>query len=206
MLHELFALTLGPDPMLDGVMPYANPDQSEFFRTAMDLAFCVRLLQLGSPAVAVEMGGYDTHSGERQDAPARFRFIGRFWATMNFLLSRIQEPNEPGVSMLDRTLVMTMSEFGRDPGGESTGFNNGEGSDHGADPSCYYYAHAIMGGGVVPNRHVGPAPSTTYTPLLADRLSVRHVLSTVLWSMGLENDNPDWGFPDVQPATQLFMP
>ena len=207
MLFELFSRALGPDPM--GAMaglPYADPRDSEFFRTAMDVALAIRLLQLGSPAIAVEMGGFDTHSGERRDAPARFRFLGRLWATVEFLLSRMPEPGEPGKTMLDRTLVFTMSEFGRDPGSDSTGFNNGEGSDHGADPSCYYYAHAIMGGGVVPGRHVGPASTTTYTPTIADRIPLRGLHATALWALGLENDNPDFGYPDVQPVTQLFMP
>ncbi|MEI8258397.1 MAG: DUF1501 domain-containing protein, partial [Deltaproteobacteria bacterium] len=206
MLFELFTRALGSDPMLDGSLPYANPNSNEFFRTAMDIALAVRLLQLGSPAIAVEMGGFDTHSGERRDAPARFRFVGRMWATLQFLLSRMPEPGEPGKTMLDRTLVLTMSEMGRDPGSDATGFNNGEGSDHGADPSCYYLAHGIMGGGVVPGRHVGAASANTYVPAMADRIPLRRLHSTALWALGLENDNPDWGFPDVQPVTQLFMP
>ena len=206
MMLELFVRALGTDPMGDGTAPYANPRGAEFFRTAMDAALAVRLLQLGSPAVAIEMGGFDTHSGERRDAPARFRFIGRLWATLQFLLSRMPEPGEPGRSMLDRTLVFTMSEFGRDPGSEGSGFNNGEGSDHGADPACYYFAHAMMGGGVQPRRHVGVAPTTTYQPLMAERVSLRRLHATALWAMGLENDNPDWGYPDVQPVTQLFTP
>jgi hypothetical protein len=206
MLYELFTRALGPDPMGMNEAPYANPNDNEFFRTALDAALAVRLLQLGSPAVAVEMGGFDTHSGERRDAPGRFRFIGRLWATLQFLLSHMPEPGEPGKTMLDRTLVFTMSEFGRDPGGETTGFNNGEGSDHGADPSCYYYAHAMMGGGIIPGRHAGAAPATTYTPATADRLSLRALHATALWALGLENDNPDWGFTDVQPVTRLFTP
>lgn len=206
MLYEAFVRSLGPDPAADGMRPYQNPNDSDFFRTAMDLALAIRLLQLGSPAVTVEMGGFDTHSGERRDAPARFRFVGRAWATLHWLLSRMPEPGEPGRSMLDRTLVVTMSEFGRDPGVESTGFNNGEGSDHGADPSCYYFAHGIMGGGVVPGRHVGAASANSYVPAQADRLSLRRLHSTILWALGLENDNPDYGYPDEQPVSQLFLP
>lgn len=206
MMRELFLLALGPDPNNQMMGPYDNPGASEFGRTAMDVALAIRLLQLGSPAIAVEMGGFDTHSGERRDAPARFRFVGRLWATLHFLLSRMPEPGEPGKTMLDRTLIITMSEMGRDPGTEATGFNNGEGSDHGADPSCYYIAHGIMGGGVIPNRFAGPAPATTYTPAMADRISLRRLHATALWAMGLEYDNPDWGFPDVQPITQLFTP
>ncbi len=206
MLFELFTRALGSDPALGGSLPYANPNGNEFFRTAMDAALAVRLLQLGSPAIALEMGGFDTHSGERRDAPARFRFVGRLWATLQFLLSHMPEPGEPGKTMLDRTLVLTMSEFGRDPGSDATGFNNGEGSDHGADPSCYYLAHAMMGGGVVPGRLVGAASANTYVPLMADRVPLRRLHATALWALGLENDNPDWGYPDVQPVTQLFTP
>ncbi|MBL8679907.1 MAG: DUF1501 domain-containing protein [Myxococcales bacterium] len=206
MLHELFSLALGPDPDGATPVPYQNPRESGFYRSAMDFALAVRLLQLGSPAIVVEMGGFDTHSGERRDAPSRFRFVGRIWSTLQWLLSRMPEPGEPGKSMLDRTLVLTMSEMSRDPGTEATGFNNGEGSDHGSDPSCYYLAHAIMGGGVQPGRHIGAAPATTYVPPTSERLSLRRLHATALWALGLEFDNPDWGYPDVQPITQLFTP
>jgi hypothetical protein len=204
MMHELFSLALGPDP--DGAMPgpYQNPRESGFYRSAMDFALAVRLLQLGSPSIVVEMGGFDTHSGERRDAPARFRFIGRIWSTLQWLLSRMPEPGEPGKSMLDRTLVLTMSEMSRDPGTEATGFNNGEGSDHGSDASTYYLAHAIMGGGVVPGRLVGSTSTTSYIPPTSERISLRRLQATTLWAMGLEHDNPEWGFPDVAPITQLF--
>ncbi len=206
MMHELFALALGPDPGTMNTMPYRNPNENGFYRSAMDFALAVRLLQLGSPSIVVEMGGFDTHSGERRDAPARFRFVGRIWSTLQWLLSRMPEPGEPGVSMLDRTLIVTMSEMSRDPGSDATGFNNGEGSDHGSDPSCYYLAHGIMGGGVQPGRLAGAVNANTYVPAASDRISLRRLHATTLWALGLEHDNPDWGYPDVQPLTQLFTP
>lgn len=206
MLHELFSLALGPDPESAMPMPYQNPRENGFYRSAMDFALAIRLLQLGSPSIVVEMGGFDTHSGERRDAPARFRFLGRIWSTLQWLLSRMPEPGEPGKSMLDRTLVLTMSEMSRDPGTEATGFNNGEGSDHGSDASTYYLAHAIMGGGVQPGRLVGAPSLTSYIPPTSERISLRRLHATALWALGLEFDNPEWGFPDATPITQLFMP
>ena len=206
MLREVFVRALGPDPMGDGAAPYPDPDNSGFFRTAMDVALAIRLLQLGSAGAVVEIGGFDTHSGERQEAPARFRFLGRLWATINWILSRIPEPGEPDKTMLDRTLVFTTSEFGRDGGSATTGFNNGDGSDHGNDPSCYYLAHGIMGGGVIGGRFAGPAPASTYVPAMADRISSRRLLASALWSLGLDSANPEWGFPDVTPITQLWTP
>ena len=177
---------------------------SPFYGNALDVALAIRLLQFGSPGIVVEIGGWDTHSGERVDAPSRFPFIGRLWATLHWLLSQIPEPNEPGTMMLDRTLIFLTSEFGRDPGEAATGFNNGEGSDHGNDPSCYYFAHPIMGGGVMPGKHVGPASSSTYLPDPSNQLVPRALLSSALWALGLDTTDPDWGVPDEPPVTALW--
>src|SRR5207248_1169714 len=82
--------------------------------STFEVATAVRLLQVGSPAVVVGMSGFDMHSGERASAPRLYRRLGATWASLHFLLSRIVDPEEPSVSMLDRTLVFTTSEFGRD--------------------------------------------------------------------------------------------
>jgi hypothetical protein len=51
---------------------------------------------------------------------------------------------------------------------------------------------------------VGAASSNTFVPPTAERISPRRLGATALWALGLEHDNADWGYPDVQPVTQLF--
>ena len=114
------------------------------------------------------------------------------WAALQWLLSRI--PSGSG-SLLDRTLVVTMSDFGRDKAGP-TGFNAGDGSDHGADYACFYLAHAVMGAGIRKNRLVGPVDTNTYN---AQQSSVRYtpnqLLVTILDALGLDPADEEWGLP-----------
>jgi hypothetical protein len=192
MLHELAALAGGVDP-------YGYPLVDE----ALSWMLGVRLLQLGSPAVTVEMRGFDLHSGEVDGAPALYATLGRLWATLAWLLGRMREPGGDG-TMLDHTLVVTMSDFGRDRGSYG-GFNGGEGSDHGVDPSCYYLAHAVMGAGVVGNRVLGAAPLDTFDargPGAA--FAPRQLLATLLAALGLDHRAPLWGFDDVTHLVPLW--
>jgi hypothetical protein len=194
MLAEIFAKSAGTDP---GGM---NQDQ------AMNGALAVRLLQLGAPAVCVEITGFDLHSQERDQGPPLYAFLGRLWATLSWAMKRIPDPLVPTRSLYDTTLVMTMSDFGRDPGSPSTGFNGGEGSDHGADPSCYWLAHLAMGGGVQANRVVGRVSTDDYRGDIAqEKFGPRDVLAMVLWAIGLDPKSDVWGLADASaPLDALF--
>ena len=190
MLYELTTRALGPLPEFDG-----DPTGSEHFNTAVNAALAVRLLQLGSPAVALEIADFDLHSGERSYGPPLYGFLGRLWASLGWLLARIPDPE--GGSLLDSTLVMTTSDFGRDPAAPR-GFNGGEGSDHGADPGCYYLAHALMGAGVPGGRLIGGVSTDSYDarrePL---QIAPVRLLGTVLHALGVDPADPDVGFPDA---------
>jgi hypothetical protein len=196
MLHELFAMTLG------GRAAEANVH----YPAALNAALAIRLLQLGSPAVSLEIDGFDLHSDERKDAPPLYRFLGRLWATLGWLMKRVPDPQAPGRSLFDTTLVVTMSDFGRDPGSTSTGYNGGEGSDHGTDASCYYLAHAAMGGGVRGDRIVGEVSTDDYRGDSAPvRFRSQDLLAMTLWALGLDHENPIWGFEGVTaPIDALF--
>lgn len=168
-------------------------------------ALAVRLLQIGSPAVAIDVPGFDAHSGERTAAPRVYRHVGATLATLHFVLSRLADPIEPKVSMLDRTLVVTTSEFGRDPGQTTTGFNGGEGTDHGSHPACYYLAHAVMGAGVPGGRIVGGVSTESYD---ARRESVRYspqrFLATTLHALGIDVARNAYGFDNAAPIEELW--
>ena len=180
MLFDLFTKCIGPNG-------------GQFRDSAINAALAIRLLQLGSPAVTLEIGNFDFHSGERIGGPPLYGYLGRLWAALRWLLPRIPDPSGEG-SLFDRTLVVTMSDFGRDkaPGG----WNGGEGTDHGADFACFYLAHAMMGGGVVPNKLVGPVDTNTYNAGTSTvRYSSRELLVTILDALGFDPHNEEWGLP-----------
>ena len=198
MLRELMLRALGPDPDDPGLSrPLTDPTQHPHYASAENAALAVRLLQLGSPAAALEIQSFDFHSAERRDGPTLYRFLGRLLASLHFLLSQLEDPAVPGTSMLEHTLVVTTSDFGRDPG-RIRGFNAGEGSDHGASPACYFLGHLVFGAGVVAGRLLGRASTDTYDarsePL---RQHPRQLLATLLWSLGLPHRDELFGFPDV---------
>jgi hypothetical protein len=174
--------------MLKDLFRLGVPPQYTQFATNMALA--VRLLQIGSPAVTIETPTFDFHSGEAVNGPPLYGYFGRMWAALQWLLSRI--PSGSG-TLLDRTLVVTMSDFGRDKAG-ANGYNAGEGSDHGADYACFYLAHAVMGGGIRKNRHVGPVDNTNYNAS-GTHYTPTQLLVTILDALGLDPANEEWGLP-----------
>jgi hypothetical protein len=174
----------------DSLAPLSNGMLKELFRNgvppqyqtfAVNLALAVRLLQIGSPAITLETPNFDFHSG----------YLGRAWAALHWLLSRI--PSGSG-TLLDRTLVVTMSDFGRDKA-LATGWNAGDGSDHGADFACYYLAHAVMGGGITPNRLVGQIDTNTYNGSGGSHYTPQQLLVTLLDTLGLDPTDEEWGLP-----------
>jgi hypothetical protein len=183
MLYDLMTRSLGP-----------TSSGQAYTTQAINAALAIRLLQLDSPAVCLELGNFDFHSGERTQGPPLYNFTGRLWATLRWLMERIPDPSGDG-SLLDRTLVVTMSDFGRDRAGVS-GFNGGEGTDHGADYACFYLAHAVMGAGTTPGKLVGPVDTATFDarnqPI---KYTSEELLVTLLWALGFDPANEVWGLP-----------
>jgi hypothetical protein len=191
MLLEAVGNPAGMDLPLDG--------------DARNVALALRLLQFGSPGVCVSMGGFDTHDLETERAPVLFSRLARFVAGVHFALARIPDPL--GGSMLDSTLVVTTSEFGRN-GVEPDGFNAGLGSDHGGDPGWRYQAHVVFGAGVVPKRLHDTDDSNR--PL--DRpASTQRLLATVAAATGIDQNEIDrrWPtgtalYPEREPMWELW--
>lgn len=168
-----------------------------------NLMLAIRLMQLGSPAVSVSLSGFDMHSGEDDRAPALYGRIGRVWSALHFILSRTEDPEDPRRSMLDTTLVMTNSEFGRDPGTPRTGFNGGGGSDHGSHAATFYVGHAIMGAGVRGGNYLGRVDTKSYDARRArERFAPADLLATVLYALGI--DSARWGFAEAKPIVGLW--
>lgn len=179
--------------MLKELFATGAPGAPQFTNFGRNLALAVRLLQIGSPAVTVETPTFDFHSGELDLGPPLYGYLGRVWAALWWLLGRI--PSGQG-TLLDRTLVITMSDFGRDPGSATTGYNGGEGSDHGADPACFYLAHAVMGAGTRENALIGPVDTNHYNASLSPvRYTPPQLLVTLLDALGLDPHDEEWGLP-----------
>ncbi len=202
MLHELLVRTLGPDPADPArLRPLDTPAQHPLYEGAMQLALAVRLLQLDS-SVACELFSWDTHSQELAAAD-QYRCLGRMLASLHWLLARIPERGEPGKSMLDRTLIVTTSDFGRDPPGP-TGYNSGGGSDHGAMPACYSLAH-FVDGPIVRGKWLGAVDTKTYDARKAPvRFSQKQLLATILGAIGLDPQDPEYGFEQTTPIAGLL--
>ena len=162
-------------------------------------ALAIRFLQLGSPAVSLNVDGFDMHSGEDDRAREVYGNVGALWCGLFHVLSRVADPLGKG-TMLDNTLVLTTSEFGRDPGQPATGFNGGGGSDHGSSPACYYVGHALMGAGVPGGRVFGGVDTSSYDARRQDvQLHPSRLLATICGAVGVDAEHPQWGFPGVKP-------
>jgi hypothetical protein len=198
MLFELMTRAIGP-----GGGAYEELGEGSLYDAAVNAAVAVRLLQLGSPAVALEISTFDLHSGERTGGPPIYGFFGRLWATLGWLLARMPDPQ--GGTLLDSTLVVTTSDFGRDPAGPS-GWNGGEGSDHGADAGCFYLAHAVMGAGVPGGRLIGGVSTTDYDARREPvQIAPVRLLATLLAALGVDPADPAIGFPSAgAPIEELW--
>jgi hypothetical protein len=159
---------------------------------ARNVALALRLLQLGAPAACVSIGGFDTHDSEAQRAPRLYTRFARFLAGIHFALGRMPDPG--GGSMLDHTLVVTTSEFGRS--GIDGGFNAGQGTDHGDGPGWRYQAHVAFGAGITAKRlH----PTDDDNVPIGKPCSTHRLLATVAAAVGAPTDEIDKLWPSGSP-------
>ena len=170
---------------------------------ARNVALALRLLQLGAPAVSVSVGGFDTHDHEVQKAPRLYTRFARFLAGIHFALARMPDPQ--GGTMLDHTLVVTTSEFGRN--GTDGGFNAAEGTDHGNGPGWRYQAHVVFGAGIAAKRlHATDDDNVPVGP----PCSTQRLLATIAAALGAPADEIEklWPrsplFPEGGPLWDLW--
>jgi uncharacterized protein (DUF1501 family) len=169
-------------------------------------AMGIRLLQMGSPAVTVDVGGFDFHDAEDVGGPAVYTLFARLVAGIHFALANTLD--DDGAPLLDSTLVVTTSECSRtSPAG---GFNDAGGSDHGGDdPAWRWQAHVVFGAGVSPkvlaptddeNVPTGGTGASTHALLatLCEGLGVPEDGVAELWPPGSEL------YPEAAPMMELF--
>jgi hypothetical protein len=202
------------DEALDGItnrmlleaVGHPNIDAPTSQPDAILVAMGLRLLQMGSPAINVSIGGFDLHSEEDVEAPDNYGRFARYLAGIHFALSNMNDEDGP---MIDSTLVVTTSEFGRSPGDAATGFNDGNGSDHGDGASWRNQAHVVFGAGITP-RTIAPVNDGNEA-VAGEPVSTHCLLATLCTAIGVPAEEVDalWApgtdlYPEGLPLGELF--
>lgn len=147
-----------------------------------NVRLALRLFHYGCPAVYLDQGGYDYHSGEEDALPVSLERVNRLISGLIHVLPRLEHPD--GGTYWDHTVVAFGSEFSRTTGGSR--FNSARGSDHSGDRATRWMSMPFFGGPVVGGRIVGA--STGRNDLVASGTvhSYRSVLNTLLDGLGCD--------------------
>lgn len=154
----------------------------------LEVAFALRLMQLGVPAVSVLRYLYDDHSDEKTQLPIDAGDLGRQIAGLHFLLHRMMD--DTGTPLWNSTVVFVMSEFSRDDTDPSTGFNSAMGSDHQGSPAQRNQIWPVFGGPIAAKgRQIGTLDPATMQTVGGPAMSIRSVHATVLDVLGIDSSN-----------------
>ena len=174
-------------------------DQTYVDNAGLSAALALRLLQAGSPAVFFNAGNetYDSHSGENVYAPDLYTHHARILAGLHFALANTFD--EDGAPLLDRTLVVSTSEFGRTSYGSDTGWNEAGGSDHdGTTADTRNQAHVVFGAGIPAGRVLG-ATDDDNLPESGAPISTQALLATIASAVGVDQTLIDERWPPGSP-------
>lgn len=139
---DILKIRNNSNDQVDGI---SNAQLAQMFGdggSARQLRLALRLFHFGCPAVYLDQGGYDMHSGEDERLPDSITELNRLLSALNAALHRMEHPS--GGTYWDHTLVVLGSEFGRTARG--SGFNSAGGSDHGGDLATRWMSMPFMGG------------------------------------------------------------
>lgn len=185
------------DEAVDGI---SNAELQTIFGddgAARNIRLALRLFHFGSPAVYLDQGGYDLHSGEQNGLPGRIAQLNRLISGLFVALQSMTHPS--GGTYFDHTLVVLGSEFSRTARGNR--FNSAQGSDHNADRATRYMSMPFFGGGVQGGRSLGGTAPTDLAPT-GQVYSYRSVLKTLMDALGCDHQE---FFPADQPFADLFV-
>jgi len=163
-----------------------------------NIRLALRLFHFGCPAVYIDQGGYDMHSGEENELPGRMVEVNRIISGLVAMLQRMQHP--AGGTYWDHTIVAFGSEFGRTSGGNR--FNSARGSDHNGDYETRWMSMPFFGGPVaLPGARLGETRSSDLRPM-GDIVSYRAVMKSLLDVLGCEHEDL---FLADRPYERLFV-
>lgn len=146
----------------------------------------LRLFRHGCPAVYLDEGGYDMHSGEDDRLPGSISSLNRLLSATNAALKQME--HKDGGTYWDHTLVVLGSEFGRTARGGR--FNSAGGSDHGGDRATRWMSMPMMGGMITASGIGGRQFGVTAKSDLADDglvFSYRSVWKTMMHLLGADH-------------------
>jgi hypothetical protein len=185
------------DEPIDGL---SNPQLARMFgdnRDGQNLRLALRLFHFGCPAVYIDQGGYDMHSGEEQGLPGQINGLCRLLSALEAALKAMTHPD--GGSYWDHTVVALGSEFGRTARGGK--FNSARGSDHGGDYATRWMSMPFFGGPItIPGQQIGATRAADLKPD-GKVFSYRAVLKTLLDGLGADHQP---FFPADAPFNDLF--
>lgn len=195
---DVLKIDLMSDEQVDGV---SNTELRQIFGdsgTGRDIRLALRLFHFGSPAVYLDEGGYDMHSGEESGLPQGITGVNRMLSGLDVALRRMSHPQ--GGTYWDHTAVVLGSEFSRTTRGSR--FNSARGSDHGGDLATRWMSMPFFGGPFagVGGRRFGETRSADLEAT-GQVYSYRSVLKTLLDGLGADHEE---FFPADPPFEDLF--
>jgi hypothetical protein len=172
--RKAFSLDGEPESMTKLYGEYKNPRNGQIFGIGRQLLLARRLVEAGVRLVTVMYNGsagWDNHTGIKQAVGDGMPAFDHAFAGL------IADLDQRG--LLDSTLVMCTSEFGRTPK-----INENAGRDHWAR----VYSYALAGGGIKRGQIYGASNSTASEPE-TDPVTVEDFLTTVYHQLGINAED-----------------
>lgn len=187
---EQLKIENGSEEEFDGISNKTLRDYFGDSGESRNVRLGLRLFHYGCPAIYLDQGGYDYHSGEADSLPGAMENVNRLISALMAVLPKMKHPD--GGSYWDHTVVAFGSEFSRTARGG--GFNSARGSDHGGDYATRWMSMPFFGGPIKGGRIVGA--STRPEDLAPDGTvySYRAVLNTLMDGLG------------CKPGSEAFFP
>ena len=163
-----------------------------------NLRLALRLFHFGCPAVYIDQGGYDYHSGEEDQLPGRMAEVNHLISGLIFALRKLRHP--AGGTFWDHTVVALGSEFGRTS--YANRFNSARGSDHNGDYETRWMSMPFFGGPVArPGASLGATRASDLSAQ-GEVVSYRSVMKSLLDVLGCDHKDL---FPADPPWAPLFV-
>ena len=213
--HEYYkgARAIMNDPRVPEVLKLTDEDKKRYGNTAIgnSLILARNLFQAdaGTRFILATHGGWDHHGNiykeNSRNHPVLIRELDVAFANLIKDLDAIPSKHQPGKTLLDETLVVVMSEFGRTPGAIS---ETRKGREH------YMQVHAgiLAGGGVRRGAVIGktdehggrivePGWSANRPIYMEDIACTIYSALGIDWTKTLENTPSGRAFHYVEPAS-----
>ena len=186
------------DELIDGVSHNQLASIFGDSRTGRNIRLALRMFHFGCPAVYMDQGGYDFHSGEEAGLPRQMDGLNQLISGLQVALKMMQHPS--GGTYWDHTLVVFGSEFGRTARGNR--FNSARGSDHGGDNATRWMSMPFMGGPLsILGRQLGGTSRDEKLNATGAVYSYRSVLKTLMHALGADHSE---FFPADEPFDDIF--